>query len=441
MDLLKQMPYSMEAEQAVLGSIIINQSCLNEIVSFLKPEHFYVQYHKDIFQAMIDMLNFNEPIDVITVGNKINSAGMLKDINGKEYALKLMQTVPTASNALKYADMVSQKAILREMIDAAGKINDACYEGDDDARKILDYAEHLIYKIADGRGNQEFVKIKEALRQTIEMMHNLEGADRDDFLGIKTHFSDLDRMLVGINSTDLVLLAARPGMGKTSFALNLAYNIASQNNKSVIVFSLEMSTLQLAERMLSSEATVENKKMRMGELNESDWTRIAGAANDLSKTNIYFDDTAGMTVTQMKSKARRVKNAGLIVIDYLQLMDTNSKSDNRVQVVQELTRGLKLMAKDLQVPILCLSQLSRGPEARQNKRPMLSDLRESGSIEQDADIVMFLYRDDYYNKESEERGICECLIEKNRHGSTGKVKFKWIGECTKFAAAENRYDE
>ncbi|MEG1719585.1 MAG: replicative DNA helicase [Clostridia bacterium] len=430
MDSLKQVPYSLEAEQSVIGSILIDPMSVDEVCSDLKSNYFYIKSHREIFECILEMYNLNIPIDAVTLLDKVKSRGNFDEGSGKEYLFGLAQTVPSSKNIKKYAQIIIEKYILRELISASSEINDTCYEAAEESRILLDLAEQKIYNISNGIDSKEFVPISAAVVETIEKLHMLSGDDKEKFLGLQTYFSDLDR-----------LLAARPGMGKTSFALNIAQNIASKTDKAVVVFSLEMSTQQLAERMLSSEAMVNSDKLRTGDIPDDDWERIAMAAGILGHSKILFDDTPGATVMQMKSKVRKVKNLGLIVIDYLQLMSTNSKSSNRVQEVSELSRNLKIMAKELNVPIITLSQLSRGPESRENKRPMMSDLRESGGIEQDADVVMFLYRDDYYNKDTENQNECECIVAKNRHGKTGTAKLQWIGEYTRFTSQERIHNE
>ncbi len=441
LDNLKQMPYSLEAEQSVLGAILIDPACISEVVSHLKQKHFYVPQHKEIYEAILEMFNIGIEIDVITLLDKLKSRGVYDDASGKEYLFKLAEVVPTSKNVSRYIEIVFEKSILRDLIEASAKIEDMCYSSAGKGSDILDNAAQMIYDITKDRDTKGFTTLSQAVLTTLDKLHKLSGDQRDNYIGIPTFYSDVDRLIVGFNNSDLVLLAARPGMGKTSFALNIAQNVASKTGKTVAVFSLEMSTEQLAERMLSSEAFVDSQKIRRGDLDESDWEKLASAAGVLGATKILFDDSSDITVSEMKAKLRRVPNLGLVVIDYLQLMSSGKRSDNRVNEVSEISRSLKIMAKDLNVPIITLSQLSRGPESRSDKRPMLSDLRESGAIEQDADLVMFLYRDDYYDKESEKRNICECIISKNRHGETGTVELQWIGEFTRFSSQEKVHNE
>ena len=438
MEGLKQLPYSLEAEQSVLGAILIDPSCINEVISLLKTKHFYVPSHCGIYGVMLEMFNSGNEIDVITLLEKLKARGVYDEAGGKEYLFRLAETVPTSKNVSKYANIVLEKSILRELIIASGDISEMCYEGAGEASEILDAAEQKIYNITRDRDLRKFTTLSEAIIQTLDKLHKLSGDERDNYIGIPTYFSDLDRIIVGLNNSDLILLASRPGIGKTSLALNIARNVAVRAEKTVAVFSLEMSIEQLAARMLSSEALVDSQKLRRGDLNENDWERLASAAGILGNADILFDDSGGITVGEMKAKLRRVKNLGLVIIDYLQLMSSSSRSDNRVQEVSEITRSLKIMAKDLNVPVITLSQLSRASELGKGRKPILSDLRESGAIEQDADIVMFLYRD---NTDSEMHNICECIVAKNRHGATEKTELMWIGEYTRFSTRERLHNE
>ena len=339
--------------------------------------------------------------------------------------------MPTSANAVDYAKIVRDKAILRQLIEAGEDIAEAAYAGDDDTEALVEYAEGKVFRIAEGRENKSFVHIRDALVQVYDRLTKL-SQDPDALRGTPTGFSALDNVIVGMGDSDLVLIGARPGMGKTSFAMNIATEAAIKTKKTVCVFSLEMSAEQLANRMLSSEAQIDSYKMRSGELSGEDWNAIAHASSRLSETDILIDDTPGISVTAMKSKLRRVKNLGLVLIDYLQLMQGDRRNDNRVQEVGDISRGLKLLAKELGVPVVCCAQLSRGPENRPDKRPMLSDLRDSGAIEQDADIVLFLYRDEYYKDSTTDQSVAEVIVAKNRHGSLDKVKLGWLGRYTKF---------
>lgn len=441
MDGLKQLPYSLEAEQAVLGAILIDPVCISEVVGLIKTKYFYVPQHKEIFEAILEMFNESHEIDVVTILEKLKERGVYDEAGGKEYLFRLSEAVPTSKNVSRYAEIVSDKAVLRELINASDEIEEMCFEGAGESKDILDSAEQKIYNITRDRDSKGFTTLSQAVISSLDRLHKLSGEDRDFYMGVPTYFHDLDKLIVGLNNSDLMIIASRPGMGKTSLALNLAQNIATKGKRNVAIFSLEMSNEQLAERMLSSEALVDSQKIRRGDLNDSDWEKLAGAAGILGSTNILLDDRANITVSEMKAKLRRVKNLGLVIIDYLQLMTSGRRSDNRVAEVSEISRSLKIMAKDLNVPVICLSQLSRGPEARKDNRPLLSDLRESGAIEQDADLVMFLYREDYYNKECENRNICECIVQKNRHGSTGTIELQWLGEYTRFTSLEKVHYE
>lgn len=427
----KRMPFSLEAEQSLLGSILIRPACLDDIAPILSADDFYMPEHREIYSAMQSMYLKSKNIDVVTLIEELVQSGTYDEAGGTEYLKLIAETVPAAVNAKDYAKIVRDKAILRQLIDASDDISEAAYAGDDEAENLVEYAESKIFRIAEGRENKNFVHIRDALLQVYERLTKL-SENPDELRGTPTGYDDLDNVIVGMGNSDLVLIGARPGMGKTSFAMNIAVSAALKTKKAVCVFSLEMSAEQLANRMLSSEAQIDSYKMRSGKLEGEDWKAIAYASNKLSEAEIYIDDTPGVTVTAMKSKLRRVKDLGLVVIDYLQLMQGDRRSDNRVQEVADISRGLKLLAKELNVPVITCAQLSRGPENRPDKRPMLSDLRDSGAIEQDADIVLFLYRDEYYKEETVEQSVAEVIVAKNRHGSLEKVKLGWIGRFTKF---------
>ncbi len=430
-DIDRRMPFSLEAEQSLLGSILINPGCMDEIAPIVKDSDFYMPEHQEIFRAMQSMYLKSKNIDAVTLIEELVQSGTYDESGGREYLKLIAEAVPTAVNAADYAAIVRDKAILRQLIDAGEEISEAAYAGDDDAENIVEFAESKIFRIAEGRENKNFIHIRDALLQVYDRLTKL-SQDPDSLKGTPTGFTALDNVIVGMNEADLVLIGARPGMGKTAFAMNIATEAAIKTKKTVCVFSLEMSAEQLANRMLQSEAQVDSYKMRSGTLSAEDWNAIAYASSRLSETEILIDDTPGITVTGMKSKLRRVKNLGLVIVDYLQLMQGDKRNDNRVQEVGEISRGLKLLAKELAIPVICCAQLNRGPENRPDKRPMLSDLRDSGAIEQDADIVMFLYRDEYYKEETVDQSVAEVLIVKNRHGSLDKVKLGWIGRFTKF---------
>ena len=430
-ELDRKLPFSLEAEQSLLGSILIDPMCMDEIAPLISAEDFYVPEHTEIFRAMQSMYLKSKNIDVVTLINELVKSGTYDESGGREYLRLVAEAVPTAANAKDYADIVRDKAVLRQLIEAGDDITEAAYAGDDSAENLVEFAESKIFRIAEGRENKNFIHIRDALIQVYDRLTKL-SQDPEALRGTPTGYTALDNVIVGMQEADLVLIGARPGMGKTSFAMNIATEAAIRTKKTVCVFSLEMSAEQLANRMLSSEAQIDSYKMRSGTLSAEDWNAIAYASSRLSETEILIDDTPGVTVTAMKSKLRRVKNLGLVVVDYLQLMQGDRHNDNRVQEVGDISRGLKLLAKELAIPVICCAQLSRGPENRPDKRPMLSDLRDSGAIEQDADIVMFLYRDEYYKDETTDQSVAEVIVAKNRHGSLDKVKLGWIGRFTKF---------
>ncbi|MBQ5799219.1 MAG: replicative DNA helicase, partial [Oscillospiraceae bacterium] len=386
-----------------------------------------------------------KPIDGVTVASEMERNGTYDENTTRNYLVQLMELTPTSANVLEYADIVRDKALLRSVASVAGDITAMVQDGAGGAGGILDAAEQKIYAVRRGRSAQGMEMIGTVLQGVLDHLAELSAAGGKTLPGLSTGLSAVDDKTSGLNKTDLVLLAARPGMGKTSMALNIVLNVAKATNKAVAMFSLEMSKDQLVTRILSNEALVENQRLISGNLRESDWTKIAEAASTLSRLDIRIDDNPLLTVADMNAKCRRIDNLGLVVIDYLQLMTSAGgkgySGENRQQAVSDISRMLKIMAKELQVPVLCLSQLSRANEKREDKRPMLSDLRESGAIEQDADIVMFLYRDDYYNEDSEKHNIAECIIAKNRHGETGKVELRWMPEYTTFGTLERRYED
>ena len=435
MELDRRMPFSQEAEQAVLGSVLINPAALDEITGMIRQDDFYIEEHQKIYSAMQAMYLKSRNIDPVTLVDELVSMGIYDEAGGTEYIRLIAEIVPSATNVKDYARIVHEKSIVRKLIGACEEIADVAYSEQDEASRLVEMAESKIYAIAEDKDNKNFIHIRDALLGVYDHLQQL-ATNRDETLGMKTGFSGLDRVLVGMAKSDLVLVGARPGMGKTSFTMNLATNAAKMSKKAVCVFSLEMSAEQLVTRLLSSEALVDSYALRSGELSDEDWEKLAYAASSLSETEILIDDTTGMTVAGMMAKLRRVKNLGLVVIDYLGLMQREHHNDNRVQEVSEISRNLKLMAKEFQVPVVCCAQLSRGPESRTDKRPMLSDLRDSGAIEQDADIVMFLYRDEYYKDKDVPQSTAEVIVAKNRHGSTGKVEMGWLGQYTKFTTLD-----
>ena len=435
----KRLPFSMPAEQSLLGAVLIDPASLNEIAALMKGEDFYLEEHKQIYLAMQELFLANREIDVVTLIDMLVTRGVYDKAGGEDYIRTLSEAVPDALNIKDYARIVKEKSILRQLISAAGEISESAYSEQESVASILDHAENLIFKIAQGRDTQNFRHIREVLQDVYGHLQELR-TNAEATQGTKTGFSLLDRVLAGMGKSDLVLIGARPGMGKTSFALNIATNVAKQTKKAVCIFSLEMSAEQLVNRVLASEALVNSYALRTGELTPEDWEHLAVASGELSGCDILIDDTSGMTVTAMKAKLRRVQNLGLVVIDYLGLMQGDRHNDNRVQEVSEISRSLKIMAKELMVPVICCAQLSRGPESRTDKKPMLSDLRDSGAIEQDADTVIFLYRSEYYKTDetanNQTTSIAEVIIAKNRHGSTGNVPMGWNGQYTKFLTIE-----
>ncbi|MBQ8858778.1 MAG: replicative DNA helicase [Clostridia bacterium] len=434
-DFYKKVPVAIEAEQSVLGSILIKPECFGTVTGILSAEDFYMEEHQHIFNAMSDMFLSSRHIDPVTLLNALVQNGTYTEQNGMEYIAQIARIVPSAANVKDYANIVHEKSILRRLIGACDEISETAYGEQGEVRHIVDAAEQKIFEIAQNRESREFRHIRDIMTNVYSELENL-AANQGKLDRTTTGFSGLDRVLVEMGKGDLILVGARPGMGKTSFAMNIATNVAKNSKRTVCIFSLEMSGEQLVNRMLSSEAMVDSHSLRSGELKNDDWPRLADAAAQLSGCDILVDDTTGVTVTDMKAKLRRVKNLGLVVIDYLQLMQSGKNIDNRVQEVGDISRNLKIMAKDLGVPVICCAQLSRGPESRTSKKPMLSDLRDSGAIEQDADVVIFLYRDEYY-KDQEGGGqdaanTAEVIVAKNRHGSTDTVRMGWIGQFTKF---------
>lgn len=442
--LLRQAPHSPQAEQAVLGSMLIDPDCIKDVMDKLRPEDFYLRANRDIFETIYHMFVYSRPIDGVTVAGEMEKTGVYND-NTRDYLLQLMDVTPTSANVMEYVQIVLDKSLMRQVASAAGSISAMVLDGAGDAGAMLEAAEQKVYAIRRGRSAQNMVPVSVVLEDVMAHLAELTASGGKTLPGLSTGLSAVDAKINGLNKSDLLLLAARPGMGKTSMALNVALSAARESGKTVAIFSLEMSKEQLVTRLIASEGLVENTRLVTGNLRESDWQRIAEAASSLSRMDIRIDDNPLLTVADMNAKCRRLDNLGLVVIDYLQLMTSAGgkgySGENRQQAVSDISRMLKIMAKELQVPVLCLSQLSRANEKRDDKRPMLSDLRESGAIEQDADIVLFLYRDDYYNSDSEKRNVAECIVAKNRHGETGKVELRWMPEYTAFGTLENRYDD
>ena len=440
--LSRQLPQSLEAEQAVLGSVLIDSRCLTDVIGILKPADFYLKQNREIYETIYSMFNFSQSIDPVTVLDKMKEMGVYRD-DSRSYIMQLMEITPTAANAVRYANIVRDKAMLRGLADAATEISDTVYNQVGTPSEILESAEKKIFALRKGERGDALEHIGTTLHKVFDRLTELSQSD-SAIPGLSTGMRDLDVKINGLNKSDLVLLAARPAMGKTAFALNVGLNVAKKYDKTVAFFSLEMSREQLAMRLLSIESFVDGQKMATGKLTEDEWSKLCMASAALSQTDIRVDDNPAITVAEMNAKCRRVENLGLVIIDYLQLMNGSGYGkggDSRVNVVSEISRSLKIMAKELNVPVICLSQLSRGPESRTDKRPMLSDLRESGAIEQDADEVLFLYRDEYYNENSEDKGIAECIVSKNRHGEVGTVKLQWIPQYQTFTDREWKHAE
>ena len=445
-DLLsRQVPHSPEAEQAVLGSMLIDSRCVNEVVGLLRPGDFYIGVNRDIYETIYEMFSFSQTIDPVTVLDKMRERGVFDEKTTSKYLMELMEITPTAANVVRYAQIVRDQSLLRNLSTAAAEIVNIVREGVGTAQDILEAAEKKIYAIRRGNTNESLEHIGTIILKVFDRLTELSEAD-SDIAGLSTGLHDLDKFINGLNKSDLMLLAARPAMGKTSLALNIALNVAKKYpKKTVAFFSLEMSKEQLVTRLLSNESFVDNKKLTTGQLTTEEWTKIGIASSALAQTDIRVDDNPSLSVAEMNAKCRRIDDLALVVIDYLQLMTSagtkTAANENRQQIVSDISRSLKIMAKELNVPILCLSQLSRANESRQDKRPMLSDLRESGAIEQDADEVLFIYRDDYYNKNSPEQNVAEVIVAKNRHGEVGTVKLQWLPQFTTFADREWKHNE
>ena len=433
----RQPPQSLEAEQAVLGSILIDSRCVADVIGILRPEDFYLQQNREIYETIYTMFNFSQTIDPVTVLDKMKELGVHRD-NSRDYILQLMEITPTAANVERYAGIVRDKAMLRGLSQAGVDICEIVNSQVGTPGEMLEAAEKKIYALRKGERGDSLEHIGTVMHRVFDNLTEL--AQSDSLIpGLSTGLRDLDMKINGLNKSDLLLIAARPAMGKTSFALNIGLNVAKKYKSTVAFFSLEMSREQLVMRLLSGESFVDSQKMATGKLSEEEWEKLCMASASLTQTDLRVDDNPSITVAEMNAKLRRVDDLGLVIIDYLQLMTGSGygrASENRVQVVGEISRSLKIMAKELNVPVICLSQLSRAVESRQDKRPIMSDLRESGAIEQDADAILFLYRDDYYNPNTEEKNVAECIVSKNRHGETGTVKLQWLPQYTTFADRE-----
>ena len=450
-----QMPYNMQAEQSVLGAALLDEAVLNRLMGALKPEMFYSDQNRAVFEQMLTLFSENEAVDVITLVDALAQNGVFNGPDeAKTYIAQIAETVPAISNVDSYIKIVEEKYQTRRLIEAARETLEQAVN-EPDSEYLLESAEQKLYDIRGGQEKSGVKMMSDAIREVIAKMQKLSGADRDKYAGIPTGFNYLDTVLTGLGRSDLIILAARPGMGKTSFALNIATNVARQQKVPTIIFSLEMTCEQLTDRIVSSVASIDSQAFRTGQMNNSDWSDFANATALLYNVPIYMDDSSGISVPEIKAKIRQInlnpKNEpiGLVIIDYLQLMQSAKRTESRVQEISDITRNLKIMAKELNVPVIALSQLSRAAEktaGRSDHRPQLSDLRDSGSIEQDADVVLFLYRAAYYNRQNGEgeqanENEAECIVAKNRHGERCKLPLRWMPEYTTFSTVEMRFDE
>lgn len=436
MELGKVPPNDTEAEQAVIGSMLTDRDAVSAAIEVLKEDDFYREDNKTIYSAILNLYNRNEPIDIITLKSELSSMGKLEAVGGLEYIAALPDKVPTTANAGQYIKIVEEKSTLRNLIKTANELITLGYDPTQEVESIIDSAEKKIFEVMQRKNQKGYSSIKDVLVDTFTQLEQLYN-QKQHVTGVPTGFADLDYKTAGLHQSDLILVAARPAMGKSAFALNIATNAAVRAGVPVAIFSLEMSKEQMVNRILCSEAMVDSNKVRTGTIDDDEWAKLAAASGQLSESQIFIDDTPGISVMEIRAKCRKLKlekNIGLVVIDYLQLVQgSNKKNGSREQEISEISRSLKILAKEINVPVIALSQLSRAPEQRPDHRPMLSDLRESGAIEQDADIVMFLYRDDYYNEDSEKKNIAEVILAKHRSGSTGTVELLWLGNYTKFA--------
>ena len=433
----RAMPFSREAELSVLGAMLLDMQCIPDVISLCRATDFYIERNKELFEAIVDLYNLGKPIDIVTIKQQLTIRGVLEAVGGLDFVMEAMSMVPTTNNVKHYAEIVAQKALLRRIIKISEKAMNDCYKGDEEADSVIGEMEQKLIDISQERSSKGPVHLRTYLGQTIEKVAELSEKG-EDITGIPTGFIDVDKRTAGLHGSELVLIAARPGMGKTSLALNIAQNAAVDTGACVAVFNLEMPGIQIANRMLSSEAMVRSEDLKKGNIKEEEWEKIGEAVDVLSRANIYIDDTSLITVSEIVSRCRKLKmehNLGLVVIDYIQLISGGkSKGDgNRQQEISEISRNLKIMANDLNIPVIALSQLNRSVENREVKEPRLSDLRESGAIEQDADMVLFLYREGAYNEAAEEPNRTKCIFAKHRNGETGHEFLTWLGEYTKFS--------
>ena len=442
-----RLPHSVLAEQSVLGSMLLDESCVPAVMERLRPDDFYMRQNRELFQVMFAMFSRFETIDPVTVVDHMKQDGVYDEVSSLPYLRQLMEITPTAANVMEYVDIVADKALLRRVGETAGELAELARSEGGTAAQVLEAAEQRIYALRQDRAARGLSHISAVMNEVWESIKERQ-ARGDEFPGISTGLVDLDRRISGLNNSDLIIIAARPGVGKSSLAMNIAVEAAKHSGKSVAVFSLEMSRVQLGMRLVSTECCMDNKKLSTGRITgEEEWGRVAMAVAALSQARLYIDDDASLSVADINAKCRRLDNLGLVIVDYLQLMTSAGgmpkASDNRQQIVADMSRALKLMAKELNVPVICLSQLSRANESRatSQRRPMLSDLRDSGAIEQDADVVMFLYRESYYEDDTENPNVAECIVAKNRHGETGTVMLEWRPEFTTFRNLAYQYDE
>lgn len=438
----KVLPYNLEAEQSVIGSMLLSKDAILSATEIIEDSRaFYNPQHQEIFTAIVDLFKENKPVDLITLSNKLKDVNTLERVGGVSYLTDLIDRVPSYSNVKHYCTIVEEKALLRELIQASTELINDCYEAKKDPQEVLQEAEKKIFDISQKQSSGDFVHIQQALVDTLNRIEDVQK-NNSAITGVATGFRDIDNITAGLQKSDLILIAARPSMGKTALALNIAQNAAVKGNNSVAIFSLEMSKELLTQRMLCCEAHIDSQKLRTGNLDEKDWQKLAYASSVLSKSKIYIDDTAGTTVMEMRSKCRRLKleqGLDLILIDYLQLMESSRRTDNRQQEISEISRGLKALAREMNCPVLALSQLSRAPDARADHKPVLSDLRESGAIEQDADVVMLLFRNYYYSKDPADKRLAELNIAKQRNGATRTLELAWLEEFTQFADYDNMH--
>lgn len=432
----RTVPFSNEAEQSVLGAMFLERDCIPDVISRVRPDDFYIERHRELFEAMVELYNMGKPIDLVTLQAHLTLRGTLDNIGGIAFVVEVANLVPSPDSVKYYAEIVSDKAVLRRLIKLSDTVSGKCYRGDEELQDLLGFAQQGLLDITQGRASKGLVHISKYLDDSLERIDQLSKED-NSITGIPTGFVDIDRRTAGLHPAELILIAARPGMGKTSFALNIAENAAIRSGKKVAIFSLEMPGIQIANRLLSSQAKVSSEKLKKGNLRDDDWGKIADAFAKLSQANIYVDDTSSITVTEIGARCRKLmleRGLDLVVIDYLQLMSASSSNSggNRQQEISEISRTLKILANDLNIPVIALSQLSRASE-KDKREPVLSDLRDSGAIEQDADIVMFLYREGYYKEDAEEPNKTKCKFDKHRNGEVGYEYLTWLGEYTKFS--------